>query len=90
VTDQNSLAVAGSTLAAAALFQPIRRRVQSAVDHRFNRSRYDAERTVGGFAASLRGQTDLRQIGDGVADAVTRSLRPASVSVWMRRRSVEP
>jgi hypothetical protein len=90
VTDQNSLAVAGSTLAAAALFQPIRRRVQSAVDHRFNRSRYDAERIVGGFAANLRGETDLRQIGDEVADAVTRSLRPASVSVWMRRRSIEP
>ncbi len=87
VTNQNSLAVAGSTLVAAALFQPIRRRVQSAVDHRFNRSRYDAERIVGGFGASLRGQTDLGQISDGVADAVTRSLRPESVGVWMRRRS---
>ncbi len=87
VTDQNSLAVAGSTLAAAALFQPIRRRVQSAVDHRFNRSRYDADHIVGGFATNLRGQTDLDQISGGVADAVTRALRPASVGVWMRPRS---
>jgi hypothetical protein len=87
VTDENSLAVAASTLAAAALFQPIRRRVQSAVDHRFNRSRYDAERIVGGFATSLRGQIDLAQISGGVADAVTRSLRPETVGVWMRGRS---
>jgi hypothetical protein len=87
VTDQNSLAVAGSTLAAAALFQPIRRRVQSAVDHRFNRNRYDAEHIVGGFASSLRGQTDLSQISGGVVDAVTRSLRPEGVGVWMRARS---
>ena len=87
VTSESRLAVAVSTLASAAMFQPIRRRVQSAVDHRFNRSRYDAEHIVGGFATSLRGQTDLNQISGGVADAVTRSLRPESVGVWMRRRS---
>ena len=86
VTDENSLAVAGSTLAAAALFQPIRRRVQSAVDRRFNRSSYDAEHIVGGFTSSLRGQTDLDHISGGVTDAVMRSLRPASVGVWMRAR----
>lgn len=84
VTQQSGLAVAASTLAAAAAFQPVRRRVQAAVDRRFNRSRYDAERIVGAYAAHLRGVTDLREIGDGATDAVARSLGPRGVDLWIR------
>ncbi|MEO5918207.1 MAG: hypothetical protein ABIQ17_01465 [Candidatus Limnocylindrales bacterium] len=84
VTESNALAVAASTLAAFALFQPIRRRVQAAVDHRFNRTRYNAERIVGGFGEHLRGETDLRRIHGGVVDTVARSLRPAGVGLWLR------
>ncbi len=61
----------------------IRRRVQSAVDHRFDRDRYDAERIVGAFASSLRRQTGLSHISDGVADAVTRSFGPDGAAVWI-------
>jgi len=86
VTASNSLAVAASTLVAAALFQPLRRRVQTAVDRRFNRSRYDAERTVGSFAEHLRGVTDLTQISDGAVAAVVRSLSPNGAAVWIRSR----
>ncbi len=86
VTASNSLAVAASTLVAAALFQPLRRRVQTAVDRRFNRSRYDAERTVGSFAEHLRDVTDLTQISDGAVAAVVRSLSPNGAAVWIRSR----
>jgi hypothetical protein len=86
VTASNSLAVAASTLVAAALFQPLRRGVQTAVDRRFNRSRYDAERTVGSFAEHLRGVTDLAEISDGAVAAVVRSLSPNGAAVWIRSR----
>ncbi len=84
VTSESSLAVAASTLAAAALFQPARRRIQAAVDRRFNRSRYDAEQTVGGFAAHLQGVTDLNEVTEGAIAAIVRSLGPSGASVWIR------
>ncbi len=84
VTSESSLAVAASTLAAAAAFQPVRRRVQAAVDHRFNRRRYDAERIVEGYASHLRGVTDLDEIGGGALDAVARSVGPRSAAMWIR------
>jgi CRP-like cAMP-binding protein len=76
--------VAVSTLAAFAISQPLRRRLQSAMDRRFNRSRYDAERTVEGFATNLRDELDLERVGSELGAVVGRSLAPASVGVWLR------
>jgi hypothetical protein len=81
----NGLAVAVSTLAVAASFQPLRRRVQGAVDRRFDRARYDADRVVASFAGHLRGEVELDALVAGVGDAVRRSMGPASASVWLRR-----
>ena len=73
--------VAASTLAVAALFNPLRRRVQRTVDRRFNRARYDADRTVAAFAARLKDAVDLDSIKDDLAAAVHRTLEPAHISV---------
>ena len=80
------VAVAASTLAAAALFSPLRRRVQRAVDRRFNRARYDADQTVAAFAARLKDTVDLGSVQDDLATVVTKALEPAHVSVWMNER----
>ncbi|MFY9846003.1 MAG: hypothetical protein WAK83_00395 [Trebonia sp.] len=74
------LALAAATLAAAALFTPVRRRVQRAVDRRFNRARYDAGLTVAAFASSLKDAVDLDSVQEGLADVVSRALEPAHVS----------
>ena len=79
----SSVAVAVSTLAAAALFAPVRRRVQRAVDRRFNRARYDAERTVAAFAARLKDEVDLDSIRDDLVGTVLRALEPEHLSVWV-------
>jgi hypothetical protein len=80
----NSVAVAASTLVVAALFQPLRRRVQSVVDRRFNRSRYNAERTVAAFGARLRDEVDLPRVSEGLLLAVHSTVRPEAASVWLR------
>ena len=80
------VAVAASTLAAAALFSPLRRRVQRAVDRRFNRARYDADQTVAAFAARLKDAVDLDTVRDDLAGAVHQALEPAHVSVWISQR----
>ncbi|MGH3418027.1 MAG: hypothetical protein ACRDOD_00285 [Streptosporangiaceae bacterium] len=77
--------VAVATLAAAALFNPLRRRVQRLVDRRFNRARYDAEVTVAAFAARLKDSVDLDAVRDDLAGVVTSALEPAHVSVWISR-----
>jgi hypothetical protein len=79
------VAVAGATLLAAALFTPLRRRVQRAVDHRFNRARYDADQTIAAFAARLQDAVDLDAVQDDLSDVVHRALEPAHVSVWVSR-----
>jgi hypothetical protein len=86
VTQGQTLAVAASTLLVFALFQPLRRRVQRAVDRRFDRARYDGERTVAAFAERMRGEVDLDMIEAAVADSVRHALRPSSAAVWVRRR----
>ena len=76
------VAVALSTLAAAALFSPLRRRVQRAVDRRFNRARYDAEQTVTAFAARLQDHVELGEVRTDLLDVVNTALQPAHLSVW--------
>jgi hypothetical protein len=80
------VAVAASTLAAAALFDPVRRRVQRGVDRRFNRARYDADQTVAAFAARLKDAVDLDAVRADLATAVQQALEPAHISVWMSER----
>lgn len=89
VLEGNSLAVAAATLAVAGLFQPLRRRVQAAVDRRFNRSRYDAERTVEVFRARLREEVDLDTVRTDLLDVVQQTMQPASAMMWLRTESVE-
>ena len=79
----STVAVAAATLAAAALFNPVRRRVQNAVDRRFNRARYDADRTLAAFAAQLKDAVDLDSVRDDLAAVVQKALEPAHVSVWI-------
>jgi hypothetical protein len=84
VMQGQTLAVAASTLVAFALFQPIRRRVQTAVDHRFDRARYDGERTATAFADRRRDQVDLAELEADIAGTVDAALRPRSFGLWIR------
>ena len=76
------MAVAASTLAAAALFNPLRRRVQHSVDRRFNRTRYDAEATVAAFAERLQGTVELEATRQEMLMAISLTLEPSHASVW--------
>ena len=80
----SSVAVAASTLVVAALFQPLRRRVQSVVDRRFNRSRYDAERTAAAFGLRLRDQVDLKGLATDLESVVRHAVAPTSLGLWVR------
>jgi hypothetical protein len=84
LTRSNELSVAGSTLVAFGLFQPIRRRVQRLVDRRFNRTRCDAERMVAAFAGRLRDEVDLEQLRAEILSTVSAAVEPRSVSLWLR------
>jgi hypothetical protein len=79
------VAVAAATLAAAALFSPVRQRVQRRVDQRFNRARYDADQTVASFAVRLKDAVDLDTVREDLARVVQTALEPAHVSVWTSR-----
>jgi hypothetical protein len=80
------VAVAAATLAAVALFSPVRRRVQRRVDRRFNRARYDADQTAAAFAARLKDAVDLDTVCGDLARVVQTALEPTHVSVWTSRR----
>jgi hypothetical protein len=82
LTIKSPVAVAVSTLAAAALFSPLRRRVQHTVDRRFNRTRYNADQTIAAFAVRLKDAVDLDTVRDDLAAAVQQTLEPTSLSVW--------
>jgi hypothetical protein len=84
VSRGNPLAVAGATLAAAALFTPLRRRVQNFVERRFDRSRYDGELVVDDFASRLRQEVDLDGVTTDLTVVVGQTLRPVTVSLWLR------
>jgi hypothetical protein len=86
-THDQTLAVAASTLAAFALFQPLRRRVQSVVDRRFDRARYDGERVVAEFSARLRDQVDLTMLSAEIRQVAVETVRPSATGLWLREAS---
>jgi hypothetical protein len=83
-----SLAVAAATLAAVGLFQPLRRRIQAAVDRRFNRRRYDAARSIAAFSTRLRDQVDLNTLTGELLAVVEQTMQPTQASLWLRQQEV--
>jgi hypothetical protein len=76
--------VAATTLAVAAVFNPLRRRIQVWIDRRFNRSRFDAQKVMDGFAGSLRDEVQLQAVVEGWVGVVEETMQPAALGVWVR------
>jgi len=81
---QDQWAVVGSTLAIAALFQPVRRRIQRSIDRRFYRRKYDAARTIAAFSSTLRHEVDLDQLREELVTVVQETMQPSHISLWLR------
>jgi hypothetical protein len=79
----NPILIVASTLAIAALFQPLRQRIQAIIDRRFYRRQYDAQKTMDAFSSTLRAEVDLEQLREQVVTVVQETMQPSHVSVWL-------
>ena len=83
LTEASGVAILGSTIVIAALFQPLRRRVQAAIDRRFYRQKYQAGRLMATFSASLRDEVDLQRLSEHLAAVVEQTMQPTYLALWL-------